>query len=240
MGFLNIREAIAHLLHDDVVVLNTHWHFDHVGSNAEFDEIGISKMGKAFIEHAIPSQVMQWLYVEPMLADGVAFPIGFDPEEYLIRSSKATFHIKEGEHFDLGGRILEIITTPGHSRDSNSFLDYRTGSLFVGDFVYKAEMFIHFTESSLNEMLVSLEKLLRRETEIKQLFPSHGPYPLPTTFLRKVQAACQEIIKGRACNQVITAWGGEVLIHAFDGFEVWVKFPGDGGIDLVKILTAGL
>jgi glyoxylase-like metal-dependent hydrolase (beta-lactamase superfamily II) len=39
MGFRNIRDAVGPLLRENVVVLNTHWHYDHVGGNVLFKEV---------------------------------------------------------------------------------------------------------------------------------------------------------------------------------------------------------
>ena len=40
-GMQNIFTAIKPLVKDRVAVFNTHWHFDHTGGNALFEEIGI-------------------------------------------------------------------------------------------------------------------------------------------------------------------------------------------------------
>ncbi len=36
-GLSDIRNAIQILLRERVIVLNTHWHFDHIGGNTLFD-----------------------------------------------------------------------------------------------------------------------------------------------------------------------------------------------------------
>ncbi|MBW1943233.1 MAG: MBL fold metallo-hydrolase [Deltaproteobacteria bacterium] len=36
-GLSDIRNAIQVLLREKVLVLNTHWHFDHIGGNTLFD-----------------------------------------------------------------------------------------------------------------------------------------------------------------------------------------------------------
>ena len=36
MGFCNIRSAVSTLTDTDITVLNTHWHYDHIGGNRLF------------------------------------------------------------------------------------------------------------------------------------------------------------------------------------------------------------
>ncbi|MEM7311083.1 MAG: MBL fold metallo-hydrolase [Planctomycetota bacterium] len=44
--------------------------------------------------------------------------------------------------FDLGGRVLDVLATPGHKNDSVTFYDRRTHLLLTGDIVYPGHLFI--------------------------------------------------------------------------------------------------
>lgn len=44
--------------------------------------------------------------------------------------------------FDLGGRVLEIVATPGHDRAAITILDPATGWLLTGDTVYPGRLYI--------------------------------------------------------------------------------------------------
>src|SRR5262249_11656126 len=56
-------------------------------------------------------------------------------------------------HIDLGGRIVDIIPTPGHNQTHLAFYDDRTGILFTGDFLMPARLLIEdagaYRESAL-------------------------------------------------------------------------------------------
>jgi len=56
-------------------------------------------------------------------------------------------------HVDLGGRIVEVIPTPGHNQTHLAFYDDRTGILFTGDFLMPARLLIEdaraYRESAL-------------------------------------------------------------------------------------------
>jgi hydroxyacylglutathione hydrolase len=45
-------------------------------------------------------------------------------------------------HLDLGGRIVDVIPTPGHNETHLAFYDNRTGILFSGDFLMPARLLI--------------------------------------------------------------------------------------------------
>ena len=44
MGFCDIREATGPLASNPILVLNTHWHFDHIGGNVLFTQIAVSTL----------------------------------------------------------------------------------------------------------------------------------------------------------------------------------------------------
>jgi hydroxyacylglutathione hydrolase len=48
----------------------------------------------------------------------------------------------EIHHLDLGGRIVDVIPTPGHERTHLVFYDNRTGILFSGDFLFPGRLLI--------------------------------------------------------------------------------------------------
>ena len=129
MGFSDIRAAIKPLVETDIMVFNTHWHYDHTGGNRLFDRIGISEIEASLLEKTITNEVLMERYLKLCLTEGIPFPADFIPEKYEVEGSRATFFIADGDTFDLGGRVLETVATPGHTHGSLSFMDNLTGSL---------------------------------------------------------------------------------------------------------------
>jgi glyoxylase-like metal-dependent hydrolase (beta-lactamase superfamily II) len=168
-GFKNIRKAIKHLLRDEVMVFNTHWHFDHVGGNVLFENITISEVEAQLIEHDLDSDLTMEIYVKPFMALDIPFPDDFNPETYEIKGSRASGFVKEGDRIDLSGRNLEVISLPGHTHGSLAFLDSRTRSLFVGDFIYMDELYAHLEDSDMDEYIDSLIKLKQRQYEFENI-----------------------------------------------------------------------
>ena len=231
-GFRNIRNAIKHLLRDEVIVLNTHWHFDHVGGNVLFENIAISETEAHLIEHDLDSNMMMEIYVKPFMELGIPFPDDFVPETYEIKGSRASFFVKEGDRIDLGGRTLEVISLPGHTHGSLAFLDSRTRSLFAGDFIYMDELYAHLEDSDMGEYIDSLIKLKHRQNEFKNIYPAHGEYPLAKTFIERVLSGFEKIRAGAAQYEIIENMGTKTHFYQFDGFSVFLKAPGEAGVKL--------
>ncbi len=232
MGFRDIQRALHPLLRDDVIVLNTHWHYDHVGGNRFFESVGISPLERALVEKGWSQAVLMELHVRACLRQGVPLPVGFDPESYEIPGTVPAFDINDGDRFDLGDRVLEAIATPGHTHGSTSFLDRATRSVFVGDWVDRGTLFVHFEDSDLDEYLDSLRKIHRFRGEFDWLLPGHNTYPLPAAFLDDAETGFQDIREGRVKGQAFNEGGTPTLYYPFDEFGVLVKRAGSVGFKL--------
>ncbi len=228
-GFRNIRNAIKHILRDKVIVLNTHWHFDHVGGNVLFGTIAISGTEARLIERSLDNKMMMEIYIKPSMDLGITFPDDFLSEVYEIKGSKASFFIEDGDRIDLGERALEVISVPGHTHGSLAFLDNRTRSLFSGDFIYKAELYAHLEDSDMDEYIDSLIKLKQRSSEFNNIYPGHGEYPLTKAFIDSVLSGFEKIKSGAAPYKIIENMGTKAQFYQFHGFSVFLKAPGEAG-----------
>jgi glyoxylase-like metal-dependent hydrolase (beta-lactamase superfamily II) len=134
MGISDIRKVVEGLTKLPVSVLNSHTHNDHVSDNWRFSRI--YGMDTAFTrEHAKGSVAAAQEEIGPGAICG-ELPPGFDAKSYAVKPFHITDWIHGGEKIDLGGRVLEVISTPGHTPDSISLWDARNGLLFTGDMYY--------------------------------------------------------------------------------------------------------
>ena len=231
-GLSDIRRAIQDFRKDRVIVLNTHWHFDHIGGNILFDETGICEIERHLIAVDLPNRALMDLYIRPCLEEGIPLPSDFVPERYMIKGSKPAFLISDGDTYDLGGRTIRAIWTPGHTRGSMSFLDDLTGGLFCGDLLYQGTLYAHFEDSGLEDYQRSLKRLLDMPTSTRALFPGHNAYPLQPEFISQVHEGFGRILGGGISAEITEEWGEPSQGYAFQDFGVLAKMPGARGVRL--------
>jgi glyoxylase-like metal-dependent hydrolase (beta-lactamase superfamily II) len=132
-------------LEDIELVLGTHHHLDHVGlapavraaSGAEIALLGEAAdyvaTGQEHIERdrAYSRRLMA--------AHGVPDDVISDNEPFwdFLRENSSTFdadvRLTDGDSIRAGGRDLEAVARPGHSRSDTLFVDHAAGEAFVGD-----------------------------------------------------------------------------------------------------------
>lgn len=233
MGFADIRPVIRSLTSLPVTVINTHWHFDHIGGNALFNNIGISLHDSASLTRPLSNSLLRSLYIDPCLKDGICLPPEFDPDTYAIQSPEPSFFMADGDVVDLGDRKLYVISTPGHTKGSLSFLDSKTQSLFCGDLVYDGTLYVHFKESDLGQYLDSLERLSGMKNQISQLFTCHNTPVLSPKFIDKGCDLLAAVKEKRTSDKEVMDWGRPVIRHEYKDMAVLTKAPGCPGIDLL-------
>ena len=122
-GLFPLKPVVDKLIENrELLVINTHSHFDHRGSNDEFGTIYIHK--NEVRNASIPFDIS-------LLRDS--------PKEIVNRFAKQNFTyqppanvepMNDGDRFDLGDISIEVIHTPGHSIGSMSLLTCE-GELFT-------------------------------------------------------------------------------------------------------------
>lgn len=166
-----IRDPLKELL-----VANTHWHFDHIGGNYEFEEVFIpdNQSEKDGVNGGWTKQMMDEYY----FSDGFGhnkntrpYPSTFNLKNFSIKGYSNVKPLPG--QFDLGNRIIRVINTPGHTQGSISFFDETYGLLFPGDTLYEGPLYIFDDkESSPDQYLTSLLEISK--LPIKIIHPGHN------------------------------------------------------------------
>lgn len=220
LGIAKLRPVIARLTNLDVMVLNSHGHYDHIGGNYEFSDIGgvdvayaRAQAKGAAHEHVADYVSGDWLWKKT--------PDDFDPQSYEIKPYAVTTYFEDGDIIDLGGRRLEILVTPGHSPDSICLLDREGRRLFTGDTFYLAPLYAHLKGSNVADYKASIDRLVALEPEIDHLMTSHNVPVAEAVYLSRVKGAF-EVIATKSAAYVETDGAFE---YQFDGFSIIVP-PG--------------
>src|SRR5258708_34177570 len=179
MGISDIRKVIEGLTSLPVSVMNSHTHNDHVSDNWRFSKIyGVDT---AFTrEHAKGTVAVAQEEIVPGAICG-ELPAGFDPKTYSVKPFHITDWIHDGSKIDLGGRVLQVISTPGHTPDSISLWDAQNKLLFTGDMYYPGAIFLFRPETDLDAYETSIKKMAALGAAL--LLPAHNvPFPHPPTL----------------------------------------------------------
>ena len=211
MGISNIEKITDGLTHLPVSVINSHTHNDHVSDNWRFSRI--YGMDTAFTrEHAKGSVAAAQEEIGPGAICG-KLPPDFDPKTYAVKPFHITDWIHGGEKIDLGGRMLEVISVPGHTPDSIALWDAKNGLLFTGDMYYPGPIFLFRPETDLNAYEVSIAKMA--ELPAKLLLPAHNlPVADPADLPRVLTA-----IKQARSGKIKPAKGEHWVEYKFQGFS---------------------
>ena len=187
MGISDIKTVTAELTNLPIIVLNSHTHDDHVGGNWEFDTV--YGMDTDFTRNnAKGSREDAQAEITPDQICG-SLPKGFNPKTYVTRPWKNSAYVVDGERFDLGGRTIEVIATPGHTPDAISLIDRANRLLFTGDTYYPAPIWLFRPETDLNAYAISIRRLAALAPHIKLVLGAHNiPVAQPAVLAQLVSA----------------------------------------------------
>ncbi|WP_410962494.1 MBL fold metallo-hydrolase, partial [Salmonella sp. SAL4358] len=91
---------------------------------------------------------------------------GFNPAGYFIPGKTPTRTYDNGDIVELGGRRLEVIHAPGHSRGGLVLLDRANRTLYSTDVVYLRSLYLLNPDSSIPNYVATLERLAELVPEL--------------------------------------------------------------------------
>lgn len=147
------------------VLINTHCHFDHVGANLKL----LSAKDMRCFCHSEDANSLE---------DGddmmqLASLFGMQPVKHNV-----DVKVEDGHKIDLGGVVLEVIYTPGHTPGSICLYEPKTKSLFTGDTVFVGSIGRYdFNGGDYDKLCESVAKLgkLVEKRGVEKIYPGHGP-----------------------------------------------------------------
>jgi glyoxylase-like metal-dependent hydrolase (beta-lactamase superfamily II) len=220
MGISDLKKVKKELTNLPLIVLNSHTHQDHVGGNWEFESV--YGMDTEFTRrNAKGSREASQAEIAPGHICG-ALPKGFDPKTYAVRPWKISAYTRDGDRFDLGGRIIEVVATPGHTPDAISLLDRANGLLFTGDTYYPGTIYLSAPETDLDAYATSLRRLAALAPGLKQVLGAHNIPIASPTVLPRLAAAFDKVLTGKAAA---TPDSPGHVIYSVDGFSFLMRAP---------------
>jgi glyoxylase-like metal-dependent hydrolase (beta-lactamase superfamily II) len=201
-GLFPLKPIIDKLIvNRKLVVLNTHFHWDHPLGNVEFGEVYIHET-----EVNRVSKPYDISYFEESPNEIVKI---YAAQDFLIPPADTIKPLQDGDTFDLGEIEVEIIHCPGHSPGSICILTSKN-ELFTSDVAYYGDQFLPKREK-FSIVLNTLSKLIKlcEKQDITELYPSHRRYPCDKSLL-------VDLYNG--IRNIENIWDSKV---AFDFFNSW-------------------
>ena len=221
LGMAPIRPVVERLTPLPVVVLNSHTHYNHVGGNAEFDDVltldlPYTRANQAGFAHAeLAGEVAAESFCHGP-------PPGLDTAAFQTPAWGASRRVAGGDTIDLGGRVLEILHVPGHTPDAIALLDRGAGLLWTGDTYYDATIWLYVPETDLDAYDASMTRLAALAPTLRRLLPAHNTAGADPARLGQALAAIRSVRSGVADGETLS--DGRV-VFTFSGFSILTSSP---------------
>jgi glyoxylase-like metal-dependent hydrolase (beta-lactamase superfamily II) len=195
MGIGDIKKVTGELTKLPIIVLNSHTHNDHVGGNWEFQTIyGTNTDFTRNSARGSHEDAQAEITRDQICGE---LPKGFDSKAYATRPWKISAYIHDGDRFDLGGRAIEVIATPGHTPDAISLIDRANGLLFTGDTYYPAPIWLFRPETDLDEYAASIRRLAALAPQVRLVLGAHNIPVASPGILSRLVAAFDQVRAGK-------------------------------------------
>jgi len=189
-GISGIGNTVAAITGLPVVVVNTHGHLDHVLGNGQFETAFIHPADMKLARFSSSAPVRLFIFAQARKT------VSADERKLLLRRRRYahnTVPVGDGHIFDLGGKRIRVIHTPGHTAGCISLLDVEDRILFAGDTI-SSHVFMFLKESErMGVYIESLEKIKREAIHFDSIVNSHGSVPYDNAIIDRLIACAESI-----------------------------------------------
>ncbi len=191
-GYNDLYKVVRDITEKPVIVINTHGHPDHIFGNIYFKEAYMHpddyELAATFTEN--PE------FIDYAKSLGLKMP-PFKP-------------IRGGDVIDLGGKTLEVYELPGHSKGSILLLLKEERILFTGDAI-NHHLWMQLDECpSMDELLISLDKVMFLEKEADVILHGHARDFDDISLMRCLRQGVIELCDGKTRDDEPYHWFGGV------------------------------
>jgi len=218
-GIGNIKKVTEGLTDLPVSVVLTHEHYDHVAGAYRFEEVAIYDNPDAIdvLRTGRDNASLQKYITEDYLWKPL--PEGFDTKAWSIPPVEPTILLHNGDIIDLGGRMLEVIYTPGHSPGSICLLDRKNRILFTGDHFFPGPLYAHPADVNIDDYIASNKKLAGLINEFDFICSGHNDPWVKSDVILLVSEAFNTIFEGKG---KFTEDNG-LRRYYFEGFDILIR-----------------
>lgn len=194
IGVADLVATVKKITDKPLIVIITHGHPDHCGSNYQFEKVYIHPADSAAARSFNLPETRKNMTAGMM---GDAAPSAEDVYSGPVYNTRL-LPLEEGQIFNLGGRFIKIMEAPGHTPGEICLLDITNKLLFTGDNNNSLVWLFLDGCAPLSKYLVTLEKQKERLAEFDIIFPGHGPQ-MSSDFILD-QVSCVKSILDGTCE----------------------------------------
>jgi glyoxylase-like metal-dependent hydrolase (beta-lactamase superfamily II) len=190
LGICNIFHEVKKLTDKPVTAVATHIHWDHIGGHKYFPDFYAHEDELNWLNGEFPLTMEQ---IKGMVVDRCDPPEGYNVDNYEFFQGTPTRVLKDNDVIDIGGRILQVLHTPGHSPGHMCFYEKERGYLFTGDLVYKDTLFAYYPSTDPEAYLESMVRVAA--LPVNQVFPAHHSLDIQPEILLRMRDAFRQLKK---------------------------------------------
>jgi len=125
--------------------------------------------------------------IKAFVVEKCELPEEFNVDDYEFFQGTATKVLKDNDIIDIGGRMVQVLHTLGHSPGHMCFYEKDREYLFTGDLIYIGTLFAYFPSTDPGAYLSSIERLAA--LSVKRVFPAHHDLNIQPSIIRDMKKA---------------------------------------------------
>lgn len=230
-GFGDIVSRVRAITDLPLKVINTHGHVDHIQGNKCFDEVMLHEDDKKLIKFHSSLFVKMTMYLGAKKS--LTAEERKQVSQFFKPNKQKLVYIQDGCKIDIGGNVLEVIHTPGHTHGSVCILDKKDRLLFSGDTI-SSHVWLFLKEGTdVATYCNSISKVIARKSEFDGIISGHSAAVFKTTLLEKV-LHCAEHIDVAKSSPFPSSLVKDALIYCEDFEKLHDKYGWNSFVEFLQ------
>lgn len=217
MGIGDLKAVVESITNLPVIVVNTHGHPDHAGGNSWFKEAWIHPDDKKVYEEMCSNEYRR--------SDVIKICGPKDAPEYIEHMNPFGICLMkplyDHQIFDLGGRKLQVLFIPGHTKGSIALLDTENKIVFSGDSISNSDIWLYLEHSESLQTYYNSMKMLKQFCTPDMIFcPGHLPVPVGIEAINSLILCAERILMRDSKGIEFITFAGSGLRYETNNYSI--------------------
>ena len=149
-----------------------------------------------------------------------------EAEHALIKASVKgeyeLYPVKEGDKFDIGGRVFEAVEIPGHRPGAIALLERSERLIVTGDNVVTTPVVMYMDDADVRVLLESEKKLASMRDAFDTIYPGHGGAPISPAQIDCMIDCIEKYLEGGIKGEpAVGPEGTKCVCYAYGGASLY-------------------